>query len=96
MPYADKEKKNQMLRKIYARKRAEVIESLGGKCKNCPEDDLIVLQIDHIKPIQKKAGDRPSNRKMIKMILRGELKLSDFQVLCANCHVRKTKQDVYK
>ncbi len=58
--------------------------ALGGVCNMCGESDFRVLQIDHIMPKKKQI---PSARVFVD-IIRGDT--SNVQLLCANCHARKT------
>lgn len=48
-------------------------------CRNCGNNDRDVLMVDHIVPTK----------------IRPDLiaELENLQVLCANCHIKKTKQD---
>jgi len=68
--------------------RESLIKMLGGKCKVCSIKDFIVLEFDHIKPILN-AERNFSN------ILREVKKYPEkFQLLCANCHRRKTLNEL--
>ncbi len=75
--------------------RKVALDSLGGKC-SCGESDYTVLQIDHIH------GDghnhRIVNRYIVprtyvyyRKIASDESRSEEYQALCANCHVRKTR-----
>lgn len=97
--------KNEQKRKetIYAakdRRRKEarlfILEKLKSGCSVCPEKDPIVLDFDHF------SGNKRYN--LSKMVSDGmsitkiEDELSKCQILCSNCHRRKTAKqfDWYK
>lgn len=73
------------------RMREEALSVLGGTCVVCGETDLRVLQIDHIKPIRTKS--RGARNGFHKSIVDGLV--DNLQVLCANCHARKTFEEKY-
>lgn len=58
-------------------------------CVHCGMDDIEVLQFDHIDP-------RKKTKAVSTMLLHGkksiEAELAKCQVLCANCHVKKTRR----
>jgi hypothetical protein len=64
------------------------ILALGGRCVKCGEDELIVLDIDHIRG-GGVAERKLSRRAYIRDIVKG-LRHDEFQVLCSNDHRRKT------
>lgn len=73
-------------------RRTELIVRLGGKCASCPVSDPVVLEIHH------RNGEGCAERKRLGWkYLKHLLGLSlaqlkkDYEVLCANCHVRKTR-----
>jgi len=74
-------------RRQRAEERARALAILGGCCNHCGIDDPIVLQFDHIEPLLPKTTGRSRNGNSAKLICAGS---RDFQVLCANCHVRKS------
>ena len=88
-------KENTHLTKIYDesvrhRNRQVVLEyMLNHPCIICGEDDPIVLEFDHRDPDKKCFGisDACSRKKTVDVI-KEEIKKCD--VLCANCHRRKT------
>lgn len=72
-------------RKSYCEKiRNDCIELLGRKCQKCGNSDLDVLEFDHIKPICNK------ERSIFDVKFHPEL----YQLLCANCHRKKTRIDM--
>jgi hypothetical protein len=84
--YRDRNKKSN------ARNRKLYIEYLqGAACKDCGEDDPIVLEFDHVRGTKKMA--------VSKMIRNGygantiEKEIAKCDVRCANCHRRKTAKE---
>ena len=74
--------------------RMALLERLGGRCLYCGEYDPLVLQIDH------RYGDGASDRlrgkgkgryRRLLALSDGELDKLALQVLCANCHLKKTR-----
>ena len=72
------------------RSREKLNEILAhSKCAACGEDDPVVLTFDHIDPTNK-------TRDICSMMSNGyswtkvEAEISKCQVLCANCHLRRT------
>jgi hypothetical protein len=59
--------------------KIELITALGGKCSICGNIDIRTLECDHKDPATKKTCKRPS-------IKNAHL----FQLLCGNCHNRKS------
>ena len=68
------------------RNRQAAIRKMGGQCAACGMDYWEVLQFDHIAPI---GNDR--ERDAYKTVLKMENPDEIFQLLCANCHVVKTR-----
>ncbi len=94
-----KEERTKRIRNYYNEKnrqynfnsRQKALISLGGKCFLCGNDDLRVLQIDHINGDGNKER-RFSRESMFRKIINmapSEVKLK-YQLLCANCHAIKT------
>ena len=75
-------------RSWWARNRIKALLSLGGKCVDCGEHDLIVLQLDHKDGDGYKDRQRGHRRDSPSLVFREP---DRFQVRCANCHVRKTR-----
>lgn len=75
------------------RLRLAVIQRYGGKCVQCDESDPAVLQLDHIKPISNSRRKRVSSSVMYRRKLARSNRDPNLQVLCANCHARKTYKD---
>jgi 5-methylcytosine-specific restriction endonuclease McrA len=68
--------------------RCRVMSLLGSKCAECGISDERVLQVDHIVPLAF-SGERRGNTLNDVLACGG----NGFQLLCANCHVVKTKED---
>ena len=71
------------------RLKAEAIAAYGGKCVVCGETDPIVLQVDHINGRNKGEAKRSGVNELRRLKVLGFPK-GDIQLLCANCHTRKT------
>ena len=67
-------------------KRLEAIESLGGCCVQCGENDPIVLDFDHIND-DGAEHRRQTNKKNVVYLVAEES--GRFQLLCKNCNWRK-------
>ena len=74
--------------------KARVFELLGDRCASCGFSDQRALQIDHVN------GDGYQDRlirkmwslKLYRAIVKGQVALSDYQVLCANCNwIKRSK-----
>ena len=69
-----------------------MIEMLGSKCICCEEDDIDVLQVDHInndgKTDRKKYTGLQFFRECLRNPTKSKLKL---QILCANCNTKKQR-----
>lgn len=73
---------------VYKRKnRAKAIELLGGCCSECGDSRTDVLQFDHIEPVGQNRPTRDTYDEVLKCVDPSEV----FQLLCANCHVLKTR-----
>jgi 5-methylcytosine-specific restriction endonuclease McrA len=76
------------------RMRTKAIARMGGRCMHCGFDDARALVFDHIKPVRRGLrGIRKSGHTGVdthRAVLKGS---KDYQLLCANCHAIKTRQD---
>lgn len=88
--YKDKDSERAGARRAYRKYRNKVIVLLGEKCVSCGIEDRDVLQIDHIVPIKKMARERPANNRFFHMIINGSFEKAELQLLCANCHMKKS------
>jgi len=59
-------------------------------CVKCGEEDIIVLQFDHLKDKKYAISDMISQGISLKRVVE---EIEKCQVLCANCHARKTAID---
>src|SRR6266568_7361533 len=88
--YQKTEKGKAYRRAMSARLRLRAIEAHGGKCIFCGFSDERALQIDHIN------GDgRVENKHNHTQMYRNatkELDTGKYQLLCANCHIIKTRE----
>lgn len=67
---------------------------LGGVCRCCGESDSHKLNVDHVHDdgnVRRRTGMEKTGVSLYRKILRGELRKSDFQVLCANCNYSKMR-----
>ena len=74
--------------------RVKILEYLKDKsCECCGEADPVVLEFDHINPSQKEFVISEAVGKVYGWD-RIEAELKKCQILCANCHRRKTAKDL--
>lgn len=83
----NKDKARATQREQWAKYRQEAIDALGGKCIRCGEEDRRVMQIDHIEGGG--ASDKRT-RGSWQRLRAVPNEVERFQLLCANCHARKT------
>ena len=78
----------------YHKLYAAALAAYGGKCACCGEERSVFLQLDHIN------NDGAEHRRRISMgtAMFAELARQNypggFQVLCANCHLAKTRKQI--
>jgi hypothetical protein len=97
MPYKNPEDKRRVQRKLnfsnYARIRRATISAYGGMCACCGEKEYDFLELDHIdddgKDHRKRVGG--SNLAVYWDLAKRGYPEGIVQVLCANCHLAKTK-----
>lgn len=77
------------LDKYYAAQR-EIFELFGGRCAVCSEADWTVLSVDHIHGDGYLEGPA---RGGVRNYNRVRMNPERYQLLCANCHRRKTIAD---
>jgi len=78
-------------------RRLLAVAALGGRCEECGIDDPVVLQFDHRVPVGSKKrrglkGKAASHRTVCEVLML-ESPETEFSLLCANCHVRKTRSN---
>lgn len=73
------------------KKRLEAINKMGGECINCGIDDADVLEFDHIVPVLRRTNGVTTNGDSWKQVLAHPKPDEIFQLLCANCHTKKTR-----
>lgn len=80
--------------RAYYRLKDEVFNLLEGSCRRCGHKDWGVLQIDHVLGGGGKERDEIGYSQTLRK-MRDELKSGEgrdrYQLLCANCHHRKSK-----
>ena len=79
----------------YLKSREHLLDLFGPFCSMCGESDPTVLQFDHVAP-ERRRGWRARGRAIVDVLcaMRSkDMRPFGFQVLCANCHVRKTKSE---
>lgn len=79
-------------RRYRKKQRESAIQILGGACKVCGMDDQDVLEFDHILPLLRRSSGHKI-RDVYKEVLRHPSPQDDFQLLCANCHTKKTRMN---
>ena len=77
--------------KVRAQAQLQVFKLLGGKCRLCPQADYGALVLDHKngQGAAARRGGHSKGKKLAVQILRGHVKLEDFQLLCASCNQLK-------
>ena len=75
----------------YHRRRKAVVALLGGKCVCCGEREYDFLQIDHIHNDGAEHRRRRGAKGGTALLTDIVAELERYQVLCANCHLMKTK-----
>lgn len=86
--------KNDKHRRYRAKKRELAIQALGGECIVCGIDDHDVLEFDHIEPLLRKTNSHKKCKgDTYQEILSDENSIGKFQLLCANCHTKKTRMN---
>jgi len=72
--------------------KSRILEMLGPFCNRCGESDPVVLQFDHVAPRMSRGPERNGGgvRTLLTGLRNGSESPFNLQVLCANCHARKT------
>lgn len=74
----------------YYKARAAAWDVLGNQCRTCGETDPVVLQLDHVHGDGYTEGRNRGGNKTFPLVIANPAR---FQLLCANCHCRKTAAD---
>lgn len=81
-------------REKYEAMRTRALETFGPWCRFCGETDPVVLTFDHIIPIRRPgAGRSVGIRTFWYGMKAGKESPFNIQILCANCHARKTRME---
>ena len=73
------------------RRKAQIHNLLGGKCRHCGEKDPRVLQIDHV--YADGAKERREGVSRMQLYHNIERETKRYQLLCANCNWKKREKD---
>lgn len=73
--------------------RSYALALLGNCCKICGMDDDRCLHIDHIVPVGKERRRSDTWQEVLKSHKEARELTEEFQLLCANCHAIKTKEN---
>lgn len=71
--------------------RLKAIELMGGKCSVCLIDDYDVLEFDHITPLLRRSSGITTKGETAAVVIRDQDRDQNFQLLCSNCHTKKTR-----
>ena len=89
--------RKEYMRQLHLNRKIQAIRLVeNGKCacRRCGIEDPVVLQFDHIVSTGESYNYRRqrngTGRNNIYVLLYGKVSPEIYQVLCANCHVRKT------
>ena len=82
-------KERSRLRERHKKQRKQAIQNLGGCCSQCGDSREDVLQFDHIVPVGQGREKKATHREVLQCSDPSEV----FQLLCANCHVLKTRSN---
>lgn len=94
-PRLTAEDKRERFRERRRATRLKAIERMGGACERCGIDDERVLQFDHRVPLLRRTnGVDQDGLSTAYAILRRPDPEKVFALLCANCHVIKTRTDM--
>lgn len=77
--------------------KQRLADYLGGCCAFCGETDRVVLEFDHRAPLlrsdEKRAMGRTGPGHLMSALRKGTENPFNLQVVCANCHARKTAME---
>ena len=82
-------------REQYKKVRERAMERLGGKqCANCGCDDFSILEVNHINSGGRKELRLRQNRQLYRAIMKGEVDLKEYNVLCRICNALHYVQEI--
>lgn len=84
-------KRRQKDKKYRYGRRNLAISLLGGQCSVCAMDDYDVLEFDHISPLLRRTNGIKGKGDTANNVIRDESRELNFQLLCSNCHTKKTR-----
>ena len=79
-----KEQKRNYGKRYYIKLRGDVIHLLGSKCQDCGNNDIRVLQVDHVSGGGSKEHRELGWVRIMRKIRNGQT--DGYQLLCANCN----------
>jgi hypothetical protein len=88
----DKHRAPKRRKQVWAEKCA-FVKRLGGQCVKCGNNDMRVLDVDHIDPKKKR---KPRNTTIPVRLALWRREVNNLQLLCANCHRIKTHTQTWK
>lgn len=86
-------KRRQKDKRYRKARREQAIALLGGECVVCGMDDHDVLEFDHIAPLLRRTTGIKGKGDTANNVIRDEDRLTNFQLLCSNCHTKKTRHN---
>lgn len=75
------------------RLRMRTLGALGGRCVKCGFSDERALEIDHVDGLECGSRNHRKTKVKYRAILAGVIPLREVQILCANCHAIKTREE---
>ena len=91
----DIEEERRKWREQHRRVREKAIDLLGGRrCAECGCDEFALLEINHIHGGGRAAAKTRQNRQLYRAIVKGEVELSDYNVLCRICNALHYVQNI--
>ena len=86
-----KQKKQEKHLRYRKKQRLLALSLFNSKCKACGIEDTDVLEFDHIKPLLRKTNGIKNKGDTFAKVLKEKNPHEVYQVLCANCHRKKTR-----
>jgi hypothetical protein len=83
----DVEEERRKWREQHRRIRERAIDILGGRrCAECGCDEFALLEVNHVNGGGRAASKTRQNRQLYRDIVKGEVEISDYNVLCRICN----------